>query len=441
MKSIILITLLFFSGVFFCNAQNWEATNLTISNAFAITDIHSHDGTLFATVNMGISGALEASTNDGQSWSTQTMTNVVGFPQFMASAGNRLYMSSNNTFHGILYYSEDGGATFTQDIAGLPAGIGGGAVIITSVQTLGNMLVIGLGSDGYYAKDINNLANSFIKFDTVTSLNAGTDPVAFHNGVLYTYDNAGAKTFYSSIDFGTNWTVPSSNGLPTDLQSEILEINQVTGRIYLSGESNFSGNIAANYGLYYSDDGGNNWSQMDLSMVAATNHLSDFHKVMALYSQGNLFYAAFDNDVANSAPDVISSTNFPTITPVIDDVGLPTDVPGNVHGRKFIEHNGKMALSLNLIDVYIKGEALSNNKTLAESFFKLYPTIIKNQPLLIDTKYDGELKIFDCTGRKILKTFVHEGDNQINVSYLSTGMYYLTLDFEGAKYIKRIIVR
>lgn len=439
MKSIKLFTLLYFGSLFLSHAQNWEATDLTISNAFPITDMHSHEGNLFATVNQVFLGTLEMSDDDGQTWTTQSVTNVAGFPQFMSSVGDRLYMSSNNTFHGILYYSEDDGATFTEDINGFPSGIGGGTDIITSVQTLGTKLVVGLGSSGYYAKDTNDLSQPFVHFDTVTSLNAGTDKLAFYNGTLYTYDNAGAKLFYASTDFGENWSTPEANGLPTDLQSEILEINMSNGRIYLSGESDFSGNIAATYGLYYSDDGGNNWSQMDLSMVSATNYLSDFHKVMALHVQGTSFFAAFDNDQANTAPDVISSTNFPTVSPIVDDTGLPSDVPGNVHGTKFIMHNSKIALSLNLIDIYVKNATLSDTILDLANTFHIYPTIINSEPINVKSNLEGEIHIIDITGKSIYSGIINKEHQIINTTVLLSGIYVIKFITDKSIVVRRFI--
>jgi hypothetical protein len=439
MKSFQLFALLYLGSLFFLNAQNWEATDLTISNAFPITDMHSHNGNLFATVNQVFWGTLEMSVDDGQTWTTQSMTNLVGFPQFMTSAGNRLYISSNNTFHGIVYYSEDNGTTFIEDVNGLPPGAGGGTDIITSVQTLGDMLVIGLGSSGYYAKSVNDLSQPFAHFDTPTSLNAGTDKLTFYNGILYTYDNAGAKLFYASTDFGVTWNTPEGNGLPTDLQSEILEINGSTGRLYLSGESDFDGNLAANYGLYYSDDGGDNWSQMDLSMVSATNYLTDFHKVMALYAQGNSFFAAFDNDEANTAPDVISSTNFPAITPVVDDIGLPTDVPGSVHGRKFILHNSKIALALNLIDIYVKNATLSDIVFDSEETFIVYPTLVDSEFINIKTNRYGDIQIIDIIGKSIYSGKIINQHHVIDVSSLLSGTYYIRFTSDKGIVVKRFL--
>jgi hypothetical protein len=439
MKSIQLLTLLCLFSLSTTKAQNWEATNLTLSNAFPITDMHTHDGNLFATVNQVFLGTLEMSDDDGQTWTTQAITNVAGFPQFMSSVGNRLYMSSNNTFHGILYYSEDNGATFTEDINGLPAGIGGGTGVITSVQILGNILVVGLGSGGYYAKPTSNLAEPFVQFDTPTSLNAGTDRLAYHNGILYTYDNAGAKLLYVSTDFGTTWSVPDMTNLPTDLQSDILEINPTNGRIYLSGESSFSGNVAANYGLYYSDDGGVNWTQMDLSMVAATNYLGDFHKVTALYVNNNLFFAAFDNDAMDTEPDVISSTNFPIVSPSIDNTGLVVDPSGTVHGRKFQIHNQKIVLSLNLVDVYIKDTTLSDQNLAFQSTFEIYPTIVTDNQLYIDSTSKAQLDIIDSIGKTMLKISIIEGVQVVDISLLSNGVYILRLYTEHGMVAKRIV--
>jgi hypothetical protein len=424
------------------SAQNWEATDLTIFDAFPIVDIQSHNNTLFATVNQVFLATLEASTDDGQTWATKSATNAVGWPNLMAvTANDRLYLSTINGTHNLLYYSLDNGDSFlAEDVTGLPEGIGGGVSSIVNLQAFGNMLVVGMGGAGYYAKDVSNPSSNFVHFDTSTGLNSGTDFLAFNNGSLYTYDNAGAKTFYISTDFGLSWSTPAAVGLPSDLQSEILEINPTNGRIYLSGESDFDGNLASEYGLYYSDDAGENWSEVDLSVVAPTNYLGDFHKVTSLYANDNLIYMAFDNDAEDTAPDVVSSDNFDTVGLAIDTQGLP-NVPGNVHGVEFLVHNGNIVMSLNILDVYVKNGVLSHQEyDSVNGTVNLFPTIVDNV-LHIEISEPFIAEIFNSSGKKI-STFNLKNQFEIfELSHLSSGVYILIFTNNNTRFTKRIIKR
>ena len=414
-------------------SQNWVSTNLTSNDAFNMVDMVSHDNTLFATYGTGLTGEFRASVDDGQTWTTPTATNVLGFRMLLASAGSRLYLTSNHNFDSYVYYSTDGGVTFTQDTSGLPSGFFGGVLIIDTMQVLDNKLVVGMGGFGYYYKPLDAPETPFASFDTPTGLNSGTDKLGFFGGKLYTYDNAGATTFYKSTNFGTSWTTPTATGLPTDLSSEVLVVNPVNGRIYLSGTSS-SGTV---YGLYYSDDEGENWSQMDLSMVSSTNYLGGFHKVTALYAEGELFYAAFDNDIDESYPDVIKSNAISTIAPVIDVAGLPNDAPGNVKGTKIILHNNKPTMTLNIIDLYIKDQSLSTHK-FVKNDFKLYPTIVVDF-LTINSNDSALISLFDISGKLVLEINKQQKEVDIDLNALKSGVYFVKFSSDSNIHTKKII--
>ncbi|NRA92139.1 MAG: exo-alpha-sialidase, partial [Psychroserpens sp.] len=112
------------------NSQNWVSTEFTPFDSFAINDVVSHDGNLYATYATGFGNVLGKSENDGVTWQELNPTGITGYPTLLLSVGNRLYLSTINIIDSHLYYSTDGGATFTEDINGLPAGFFGGASLI-----------------------------------------------------------------------------------------------------------------------------------------------------------------------------------------------------------------------------------------------------------------------------------------------------------------------
>lgn len=432
LSSILALT---FSFALNTTAQNWVTTNLTSYDAFAIYDIVSHENTLYAIYSNSISSILNSSDDDGLNWNTPTASNITGDPTLLTSAGTKLYMATNYFFiDSFLYYSTDGGETFTQDMDGLPMGSFGGSATITSLQVLDNKLVVGMGGNGYYFKPLDNPTATFANFDTPTSLNAGTDPLVFWNGDLYTYDNAGAMTFYRSSNFGSSWTVPSANGLPSDLVSEIFEVNPTNGRIYLSGTSG-SDSV---YDLYYSDDGGENWIVMDLSVVSSTNYLGDFHKVTALYVSGELFYAAFDNDIDGSHPDVIKSNNFSAVPPSLDVAGLPSDAPGNIHGTKIILHNNKPTLALNIVDVYIKDQALSISEFVGNDKVEIFPTVVKSKTTL-KVSMPSKVSIYDLNGKVVMDNIYVHSIKTLDLDNLKHGIYLIRFTSDFGTIVKRVV--
>ena len=417
------------------NSQNWVSTEFTPFDSFAINDVVSHDGNLYATYATGFGNVLGKSENDGVTWQELNPTGITGYPTLLLSVGNRLYLSTINIIDSHLYYSTDGGATFTEDINGLPAGFFGGASLINRIQFMNNRLVIGMGGAGYYQKSMSSPSGAFAFFDTPTGLNSGSDRLVFYNGSLFTYDNSGAFTFYQSADFGANWTIPASSGLPANLNSEILSLNPTTGRIYLSGTFD----SGSQYGLYFSDDLGASWSEFDLSMVSSTNYLGDFHKVTAMYTNGPLFYAALDNDLANTEPDVISSNNLGATAPTLDTMGLPNDTTGGIFGNKIIVHNNKPVMALNVVDVYIKDETLNTNDFSSAFDLKVYPTVVRDYITIKNiTAFKGI--IYDNTGKQVMTFESQTSIQRLDINQLEDGIYYLHVtNVEGLNVVKKIL--
>ena len=409
--------------VYCCSfGQNWISTEFTPFDAFAISDVESHNSNLYATYATGLGNVLGKSENDGVTWEAINLDGITGFPTLLVSTGDRLYLATVNIVDSFLYYSTDDGETFTQDMNGLPSGILGGAPLMNRLQFIDNRIVVGMGGAGYYQKSILTPTDAFVQFDTPTGLNSGSDRLVFFNGSLYTYDNAGAFIFYKSTDFGSNWTLPSSNGLPPNLNSEILEVNPITGRLYLSGTFDSS----SQYGLFFSDDQGISWSQFDLSMVSSTNYLGDFHRVTALYANGPIFFAGLDNDIAGSHPDVISTSNLGTMSPAVDVEGLPEDAPGNVFGNKIIVHNNKPVIALNIIDIYIKDQTLSTNDYSLNEYLKVYPTVV-NDFITIESLTPYKADIYDNSGKLTMKIESQENKEFFNLNLLSSGIYYIVI--------------
>lgn len=401
-------------------AQNWKTTDLTPastqgSDAFPITDLISHQGTLMATVNKAFSGTLELSNDNGKTWEEAAKKNVQGFPTFLASNGTTLFLISRNGFHSLLYSSSDKGATFSvEDITGLPSGFGGGFSLAESFQIINGRLVIGLGASGYYQKQIGG--DSFIKFDTPTGLNSASDPLAFYDDTLYVYDNSGAFLLYKSGDFGQNWSVTSMNNLPSNYGGDILHINQSTGRLYLGlGKANVE------YNLYFSDDNGENWSQYDFNDLVDTNYQGGPQVMSAIYTKGDLLFVAFENNSKNTTPDVFSTIDVHNIPISYDTLGLLSDGAGTVKGNIFLEHSGNLYLALNIVDVFYKEGVIASTSDISgvEDAY-IYPSVITDR-IHFHKNLTGEFTIVNNEG-KIIKNGSLKNENKLMLS-LAEGSY------------------
>lgn len=420
-------TILFLLFVTLSYSQSWEATNLTQYNYLSISTLENHNNSLYALVFNGFGANPYQWGAEGNSWASTSFQGVSETPAFLKSAGSRLYMGANALGYSMLYVSNDDGVHFSPDDDGLPAFMNGIASLY-GIQYFEGKVVANLGSNGYWIKDTTE--TTWKQIDTSTSLNGGTDPVCFSQGKLYAYDNAGAYALYRSDNFGTSWQQVTAN-LPDYFSAHLLVANPLTGRLYLAGGKT----DGSQYGIYYSDDRGTTWTKADLSAFISTNVNGGQQKVTALFAKGENIFVALENNAANTTPDILSSMTGITNLKY-DTLGLIVDPAGTIQGAHFVEFGDKIALALNVRDVYLK--SLSTTTTFAKmsqlETTLAYPNPVRDRLLirLNNLPENSIATICDLNGRQLLNRRI---SGSINVSMLRKGTYILSVRDERGKTI------
>ncbi len=421
MKRILLLTLLIFIG-FFSMAQQWESTNLATFN-FANTTLESHNNTLYSIYNTSLSGDVYTLDAGKTSWTQQTFSGVTGFPTFLESTGDKLYLGTVGLGFSMIYYTTDNGATFVEDTVGLPK-FTSGVNTLYGFQFFNGKVVANMGSSGYWLKDTADV--SWAQIDVPTFFNGGTDPLAFYNDSIYAFDNAAATTFYVSGDYGATWMTRTIS-LPASYKADLLIANASTGRLYTSGSSN----SGAQYGVYYSDDHGFNWTEAtNLNTFIGTDANGGQQEVTAMYANGNTIFMALENDASNSRPDVLSSSTG-IANMAVDTVGLLTDPSGMMNGARFLEFQGDVYMGLNVRDVYRK----SSSSTIGLSETNLNEVILYPNPSSEKIYFSGlngvnnRVRIINTIGVEVINTTMLS--NSIEISGLAKGIYVVQILSDG----------
>lgn len=424
MKKVILLSVLSLS-VLFGFGQNWQATNLTNVTYLAISELEPHNNDLYSIVFSGFASTMYRLDPSQTSWTQLTPTGITGTPSYMKSTGSTVYLGTIGLLESNLYFSTDGVNYSLADTAGLPQETGGFARMY-GLEYFNGRLVLNLGSSGYWIKEDGQSSWSYI--NTPTALNAGVDPLVHYNGKLFAVDQSGNNEFYTSSNYGSTWTTFTATGLPNDFTINILFADQATGRLYADGGWN-----STEYGLFYSDDDGANWTQIDISAFITTDYNGGMQTITAFYAKGSTIYFCLENDENMSHPNVVGTTSG-TANFAMDTVGLPPAAAGTVNALHFAEFQGQLAMSLNVIDAYLKGVGTGIEETVSDREINLFPNPVKD---ILNVNYSNNVTIntydiIDIKGQVIASnTLINK---HININGLSKGIYCIRL-YAGNKLV------
>ncbi len=90
------------------------------------------------------------------------------------------------------------------------------------------------------------------------------------------------------------------------------------------------------------------------------------------------------------------------------------------------------------IDTNWEGGTSIGLMELENSQLKIYPSPLTNEPLTVITLTDTKIKLMDVMGRE-LQSKLFENKTEIDVSALPTGIYFLEIEMNGKKQLKKII--
>lgn len=411
----ILGTITCFTLINVCYAQQWSATNLSNLNAFTVTAVESHKSELYSVLFNSISGEVYRLDSEGNSWSQVSITGTDGnIVSKLQDATSRIYLSTNSLGSGALYYSRDDLNTLIADTIGLPRFLKG-IVAPIDLQYFNGKILLNLGSSGYWLKDTT--ATTWHHIDPPTALNGGKDPLCCSKDTLFAHDNSGANLFYVSGDYGQTWSVRNTN-LPTFFIGNVLVANRSTGRLYMAGAKT----DGSSYGTYYSDDNGFNWTIADLSAFIGKDVNGGQQEVRAIYANSEEVWIALENNNKNTTPDVLTSkTGIQNMA--YDTMGLLNDPSGQIYGAKFVEHNGGIAMALNVRDVFMKSMVSGITERPVTQQINAFPNPTHDVVNISENIEFDTLRVFDMNG----KVLISSTSKHINLHNLPQGVYLVEL--------------
>jgi hypothetical protein len=90
------------------------------------------------------------------------------------------------------------------------------------------------------------------------------------------------------------------------------------------------------------------------------------------------------------------------------------------------------------IDTNWEGGTSIGVMELENNQLKIYPSPLTNEPLTVITLTDTKIKLLDVMGREIQATRF-ENKLEIDVSTLPTGIYFLEIEMNGKKQLKKVV--
>jgi hypothetical protein len=220
---------------------------------------------------------------------------------------------------GMPVYSTDGGESWNQDTLGAPGhALGwGGLPAVHDIYAWGHWLFVNWDGPRYY--DIKTFDGPYVRNTFMTLGGNGPHSVIAKGDTLF----VSSSKLYYTVDGGANWTIPANNGYPGE--GLIL----VDGsRLYVFASKVFGKPC----GLFYSDNNGENWTEIDISSVMSRRIVNgDLYFPNAAFIRGNRIEFVATQEKYNTPPNVWKSTDLgATWSP--DTAGLPTTyVTGGVN--------------------------------------------------------------------------------------------------------------
>lgn len=359
--------------------------------------------------------------------------------------GNIIYAASDNG----LYKTNDDGNTWFYMSSNLPLN-----TIVTCIAKSGSNLIVGTKGNGVFVSSDQGITwtssnagltiggTSYSEITSIFSYNGRVFLGAKENTLFYNY-----ATLFISDNNGLTW-IQSSNGLNQDTYiSSICNYNQ-----YVL--------LGTTYGVFLSNDNGNNWF---------FDGLSD--PIMAMSSNSNGYFASnsdiiyFTSDLGNTwnSQDFDTGSSYyliRSISNINDVIYTVRDISiyfltnsnwtlmnsgclsGGKHKGLIANSSGTLFLGSNAVYEYgnyyysvkngiskFTGQANSNNEVSIEN-----PFIVKPNPadkffnVLINDEYlHCPYKLSDQFGKILLEGMFFQKENIIDVSTLSNGIYFLMI--------------
>lgn len=398
----------------------WTRTNVSTTANISINDLCEHNGNLYAAVfDNGLLKLNETSNTWEIVQTSLPPSSNAAYITRLASSGNYLYAFVNDQTCAstTIYKSTDNGATFVTDTSGhprygsFPAQCEGYPADVANVYVLNGKLIT-VVNGGFLSKNPED--PTWVK---ETDANVKSAELFGENNKTW-YAWSDNNKLHNSTDNGQTWTTPTNTGLPALFLAKVMNVNPTSGRIYIAGSSNSTGE----YRMMYSDNEGTSWDSLPIHQILEKDWIGQQQKVNGMISNGDDLTLMLVNDANNSHPDVIKSTDGGQ-TFTIDTVGLQPNAFGTVLVKKMLYFKGKLYFAPNYFDIYTQGEGTATGiKDNLKIQVSLYPNPT-NGLFTVDLNHNETLQLLDNNGKVLLV----QTNNTIDISNHPNAMYFVQI--------------
>ena len=75
------------------------------------------------------------------------------------------------------------------------------------------------------------------------------------------------------------------------------------------------------------------------------------------------------------------------------------------------------------------------------NYFSFFPNPANDVLFIKNKKEEAWVQLIDVNGKILLETNLTEGDNQVNIASVPTGMYFLKLRMEDSFFTKKVLIQ
>lgn len=444
-----ILSFVFFLIAIHANAQYWQKTNAATAAVGADTRLLSAtvgDTIIALARNTTYTNILTVSTDLGQTWSTGSpvFTNLIDgvIPTIseLEGVGSRLYVriTLGSSYYNLYYYSDDLGANWTVDTAGLPDSFNPAFKYgFRLVKMSDNYMALVSEFDGAYFKAIGESTWRYSNtFATVSQKNV--QDITYVGSTWYALNNYAANPaadrITKSTDFGQSWSSVSYTGLPTGFAPYNLVSNHVD-KFYMSGS--IAGADANS--ILYSNDGCATWTATNTASLAsyslASVYLRDLFAIedyvfTTFYPEGgDTVSKIFISNSPSPNFSLCSVDGLPIYAANIFALGPPILSYFNVGSKLFIAYAD---------DIYSSSPGFTGNNAGigledATDFFgaQIFPNPAKDN-LNIKVQEATDFKVFSIQGALMAEGKLDAGLNSLDLN-LPQGSYLIQIGQEIQK--------
>lgn len=404
--------------------SQWQATNASSATNNVIQDFCEHNNSIYHSSYEG----LKKWDSGSDQWNTVSFTGFQLYAQEyiedLASTGDYLYATKWNAFCAshMVYKSNDDGATFVADTAGLPRN--------GACDSVPNTIL------AFFALPNGNLVAEFgANFYTKSALDASwvidNSLRRFMTSGTNAWYRLNSNALYKSTDSGLTWTTTATTSFPIGMQPSVLEVNSETGRIYMNAKYGFN-----NLSLY-SDNEGTTWDTLPVNNFLANSWMGVPQIVSGLIAKGDLIVLGADQNANPSHPDVLISMDGGQ-TFSADTIGLPSN-SGIAKVTNLHFYNDELFMVLNSSEIYRKTGVLNLADKGEKSTILIYPNPVKDKLCVKGLNGIQSAELFDLKGKILLQETWSHSFETIDLSELESGIYILKVKTETKEEIHRII--